>query len=609
MNRRRFALAPCALAACARPPHDAPQGWPARWDRLLITKTVENLSLRFDPDHGLLRSILGPEYRYHTKMRDCRVHPTRDSLEYALYLLEEGSTPHSDRALNIIARILNLQVTNPSSPWYGIWGWYEEEPPDRMAPADWNWADFNGALLLLIEFRHGGKLSAPLRARLRDAIGHAAHSIRRRNVSMAYTNIAVQGTFVTLAAAELLADPALAAYALDRSLRLARQIDETGSFAEYNSPTYARVTLTNLTRIRMFVRHAEALRLAARIERRAWLHLAAHWDAARLQFAGPMSRCYSNDAGYPIWLEKALQRRLGLADPEKDRSGPDGEAAIHDYRCPADLIPRFLSATPGHEHRELFSTSPETTGTTFYSKSFSLGSANRSDFWVQRRPLLAYFGDATRPPSTAQLRIVKDGYDFSSALFHSVQQQGRLLGAVSFRSPGGDRHISLDPIRDGQFECGRLFAELDFDGLPQGFTHQLENGTFTLQSSALNARFQLLDARFGAHRPQLKITAGPSSLTATFDFKPAAAPRLVRWAALPLACAAFALELAEPGQPFSPGAPRCALLSGALSLQWGSLSLTALARVATAPAHAAAFSASIAGAPAPAPRLSQEKLA
>ncbi len=610
MNRRRFALAPLTLTACTHQPNpeEAPT-WPPRWDRLLIIKAVQNTGLRFDPAHSLLQSILGPEYRYHTKMRECRVHPTRDSLEYALYLLEEGSTPAIDRARNIIDRVVNLQVTDPASKWYGIWGWYMEEPPGKMAPADWNWADFNGSLLLLIEYRHGNSLPSPLRTRVREAIRHAAYSVQRRNVSMAYTNIAVQGTFVTLAAAELLNDPALSAYALDRSLRLARQIDETGSFAEYNSPTYARVTLTNLTRIRMYVRNQEALRRAARIERRAWLSLAAHWDAARAQFAGPMSRCYANDAGYPIWLEKGLHGRLGLASPEKDRSGSDGEAAIHDYRCPDDLIPRFLSPSPGREHRELFIAQPETAGTTYFAKNFSLGSANRSGFWVQRRPLLAYFGDRARPARTLQLRIVKDGYDFSSALFHSVQQQGRVLGVVSFRNPGGDKHISLDPIKNGEFQCGRLFAELDFDGLPSGFTHKIENGALTLESSSLSARFQLIAARFGSRVPQLKATTAASSLTLTLDLKPPEAPRLVRWAATPQAYAAFALELADPGQPFSPHPARHTLDAGRLSLAWGPLSLSALARVDTAAAHEAAFSASIGGRPAPAPRLSEEKLA
>ena len=150
--------------------------------------------------------LLGPEYHYHTRLRDGRVHATRDSADYALLLLEEGSDASLNRARKVLGRVLGLQVVQPQSPWYGIWGYYLEEPADRMAPADWNWADFIGGTLLVIELRHGARLGAELRARLGEAVRHAAYSIERRNVSMDYTNIAIKGTFVTQGAAELLGD-------------------------------------------------------------------------------------------------------------------------------------------------------------------------------------------------------------------------------------------------------------------------------------------------------------------------------------------------------------------------------------------------------------------
>jgi len=88
--------------------------------------------------------------------------------------------------------------------------------------------------------------------------------VRRRNVAMSYTNIAVMGAFVTLAAAEMLGDANLAAYAPDRLRRFARAVDETGGFAEYNSPTYTHVTIANLTRLRMLVRDEDSRALGRR---------------------------------------------------------------------------------------------------------------------------------------------------------------------------------------------------------------------------------------------------------------------------------------------------------------------------------------------------------
>ena len=122
MNRREFAVAPLvAAAACSQRPVE--RSWPARWDATLIGSAIASRALRFDEDKQMIRVILGPEYRYHTKMRECQVHPTRDSLEYALYLLENGSPASIERARRILARVVALQVKDPESKWYGIWGW------------------------------------------------------------------------------------------------------------------------------------------------------------------------------------------------------------------------------------------------------------------------------------------------------------------------------------------------------------------------------------------------------------------------------------------------------------------------------------------------------
>jgi hypothetical protein len=609
LSRRTVASLPlAAIAGCAQ------RGWIADWDRELIERSVKAGDLRYDPKEHMLRVIIPPGYRYHTTLRDTQAHPTRDSLEYALSLLEEGSAPRVERARTILDRVLPLQVSDPDSKWYGIWGYYLEEPPEKMAPADWNWADFNGSYLLLIELRHGAKLVGTLRKQVRQAIAHAAESIRRRNVAMSYTNIAIMGTFVTMAAAELLGDSGLKDYARDRSLRLARQIDETGTFNEYNSPTYARVSLTSLTRYRMFVRDQETRGRMARIERRLWEHMAAHWDAARAQFAGPMSRCYSNDLGAPLWLEKSLDGRLALAQLS-DRTGADAETAIHDYRCPQDLVDRFLTPRPGREHVELFTYERAgdarfpVQGTTWFDRDFSLGTVNRGDFWNQRRPLLAYYGDRSRPPRTVVMRVVKDGYDFSSALLFSVQKGPRVLGLVNFRNPGGDRHISLDPIQDGAFKCGRLFLELRVEGLEESYVlKEVQNGV-VLASTHLSLGFKICRAVFGRHAPNLKVHKAPGNVTLTLDFKPQAKPDRVVWSEIKTAWAAFALELGGGGKLVELPAAEAALRDSSVEIVWGDLWMRGGAEVAAAAQQQETFSSRIGGQPVPIVRLSEASLA
>jgi hypothetical protein len=549
LKRRSLLAAPAALIPACGGPDGPATGWPVEWDRLLIQRAVSIQDQLYDDKVGLVTKLLGPTYQYHTRLRDMRAHPTRESLEYALWLLESGDETKAKRAFRVIERVISLQDTDPRSKWYGIWGWYFEEPPSAMQPADWNWADFNGSTLLLIELRHGARLPNELRPRVRESIRHCAASIQRRNVSMSYTNIAVKGTFVTLAAAELLQDASLLAYAQDRSQRLTAEVEKTGSFSEYNSPTYARVALTNLTRIRMFVKDPGSRERAAALERRFWLHLARHWDFPRKQFAGPMSRCYSTDIGYPLWLEKSLGGRLRLASPDNrssDRGEGAGETAVHDYRVPEDLAPLFLQDQGTRLHRELFvlPANPDVRpvqGSTYLHPSYSVGSVNRGDFWNQRRPLLVYFGTDARPAQTVTFRMVKDSYDFSSALLYSVQKDNCVLGLVSFRTPGGDRHISLDPIAGGAFQASRLFLEVDVEGLGAGFSHSLENGELSVMQPGFAFAFQVRGGRFGTMEPALKATPSSQSLVLTADLLPAGGARTVSWQATPEAWIAFTL--------------------------------------------------------------------
>lgn len=628
LSRRAFPLTAAALGGCARPPEAAAEaGWPKQWDAILLRKAVAQYDALFDEKERMVTRLVGAGYQYHTLLRDGRAHPTRDSLDYALGLLETRDAERESRARAVIDRVLTLQNTDPASKWYGIWGWYLEEPPEKMAPADWNWADFLGATLLMIEHRHGARLGDAPRARVREAIRHAAASIVRRNVSMSYTNIAAKGTFVTLAAAELLEDGALLDYAARRAVRLARAVDETGSFAEYNSPTYARVTVANLTRIRMLVRHEEARGVAARIEHRVWEHLAARWDAPRLQFAGPMSRCYSTDLGRPAWLAKGLNNRVPILEDGKDpeRFLPaDLETAIHDFQCPEPVAARFLNAELPRERRELFLLGkpgePPVQGTTYLTRAFSLGTVNRGDFWNQRRPLLGYWGGAARPVRYLGLRVIKDGYDFSSALLFSVQKAGYVLGVINFRNPGGDRHISLDPIRNGEFRSGRLFAEFDFEGFEAGWKYEFRDDVLTLATPALSAWLHVRDGRFGGRELRRRVTSGANSVVLTADLLPESGPHAVRWSDVGEAWAVFTLALGDPAEESEEFMRACreshfrlereqGVLRAAWSTPAGRLELEAGAGPAPVEAQTARFRERIDGQPVAPARISEARLA
>ncbi|HEY5914085.1 MAG TPA: hypothetical protein VJA21_26150 [Verrucomicrobiae bacterium] len=208
---------------------------PTETERLQLIEAVKKLNEQYDPQERMIRRAFSSP-GYHTTLKGGQVHPTRDSLSYAVALLNTEAPEWQKEAEEILRKVISLQDQDPNSKTYGIWSWFLEEPLDRMSPPDWNWADFCGVQLLQVALFHRSRLPADLAERVDAAIRHAARSIQRRNVGPGYTNIALMGTYVTLIAAELYGLDDLREYAIQRLRRFHDYTLEQGAFTEYNSP-------------------------------------------------------------------------------------------------------------------------------------------------------------------------------------------------------------------------------------------------------------------------------------------------------------------------------------------------------------------------------------
>ena len=526
------AHASLALAADWTPPTPAQL---ARLDRALASSHAQ-----YDPAEQMLRRPFSSP-GYHTTLKGGFVHGTKDSLAYAVGLLDTGRATDLERAVAIIRRVVALQDTDPSSKTYGIWSWFLEEPLAKMSPPDFNWADFNGVSLLQIARDHRNRLPVDLARAVDDSILYACRAIKKRNVGPSYTNIAIMGTYVTLVAGELYDLPEFKIYGLDRLRRFHDYTVENGAFEEYNSPTYTIIALAELSRLQAHVRSPAARPMIDTLVRRAWEEIATHFHSPTRQWAGPHSRAYAS-----------LNRSTALAVIQRGTGGrvdlgaddPDREELRLPLACPPDLAPLFGPLTAPRTVTETFIKRTDTVGTTYLHPQFALGSVNRGDLWNQRRPLLLHFGSAARP-GYVQLRFLKDNYDFSSALFTGAQREGLVLGTVHLITDGGDTHISLDKVKAGKIRARDLRIRFEVGG-PAAPQVQVDAQGITTPD--LNIAITFARARFDGR--EAVITPGGDQNTRWLDAVFYSGPeREFDLAAVDEAFAAFAISVGAPTEP------------------------------------------------------------
>jgi hypothetical protein len=448
----------------------------------------------FDPSESLIEqlhpgAVYAPVHTRHLKSETG--HLTRDSLQYAMVLLARNGEGDAARAKDILHRCFELQGRRPGDSRDGLWHYVAEESVFDWPFPDFNWADFNGLTLLTIWHLAGGLLDDETREGIREALRRAAGCIRTRNVDLRYTNIAVKGTFVTLATAELLGDDELLAYATDRMKRLHAEIFRTASFTEYNSPVYAAISIAGLASIDMFVRDEPSKDLAREIQHLFWRHIANHFHVPTRELAGPHSRAYAArlhdfsyflgtllcratggeiryglserdlpfHAYYGVFLEPDLPddalrllRDTGRTDFVVERTDPRDQISAwwrpmlppdtRDPKRKIDGIPAVIS--------------------TLLCPEFCLGTVNLMDGWDQRHNLIAYWNGGGEKPSYLRHRYLHDECPCCSGCFASRQENSTAL-AAAFLAEYADEHVSF-PASEIEAEFLGPVLEIENEG-------------------------------------------------------------------------------------------------------------------------------------------------
>lgn len=451
----------------------------------VVLKEIEKTDAKYDPAVHLVRSTQSVHYHSDVKV-ETKIHSTMASFNYAVALLDSRKPEFRERAFDVLRAAIALQDQNPGSKTYGVWPYSLEEPlPTKKTPADRNWADFCAVPIISILNNHNDILPSDLKNGTQNALLLAAKEIRMRDVRPDYTNISLMGLYVCYMTADKYNDSDLMDYARRRLKSFYDCTLLNKGFIEYNSPNYFKLSLDEVLRLKEHVVNPEDHAMLDSVYNTGWSIIARHYHQPTAQWAGPHGRCYSVLLSPPTysWLYTSSG---GIINPDTPVDFSKEKNPVLKHKIPARLMhyfidPKFprmeidtfirggqnIELNPMVSYQEsdkgVWIKTKEIIGKSYFTKDYVLSSANQSCLWNQRRPLIAYWGTQQKPVSM-QIRFLHNMYDYASANIFCAQDSTNVLGAINFTTNGGDRHVTIDVIKDATIKATDLRLRFEFTG-------------------------------------------------------------------------------------------------------------------------------------------------
>jgi hypothetical protein len=551
-------------------------------EKQIVTGWLNTLHTRYDPAEKLIKTTLNG-YNYHTDATSGIYHEVRISFDYAVGLLDLGSTEYKQRALDIIEKAISLQDQNQHSKSYGVWPYYQEEPlATKKSPVDYNWADFCGVRLLDIWMGHQEDLPETLKVKIKESLILAAVAIKKRNVGPDYTNIAIMGTYVTYMVSHLFGIAEIKNYAQTGLQTFYNYTLDKNGFTEYNSPTYTIEAIDELERMKRHIVEPGAKQIIESLYTIGWKMIARHYHKPSAQWTGPHSRCYSSIVSYTFYniLKQSSDGQISL---EKDAIRSDVKIK---HKMPTELLSYFLSPVFPCTETDIFEkTEPQIIGNSYLVSNYAFSTANRSCLWNQRRPFLAYWGNIQKP-KYLQVRFLHNLYDFSCADIYTLQKENSALSLINFSNNGGDMHISIDRISNGKFKATDLRLRFEFGNCSKDnmVIPSSNNSPFSLVTDMLQFNIQLFKSTFGNYNGHWE--KGSDSKTAWVDFVIYSGSELeFDLNAINEAVLGYTFSMGDTGSTFPLDTPQSQINNQKLNALWNGLSLEVPVKPQPEPSH------------------------
>lgn len=443
-------------------------------ENTFLTNALEYLDQRYNAKERLIQvsTLQEPERinNIHSKARSHfkKIHSIRSSIIYAYYLLK-ADRKTVQRAIDVIATVLDFQQNSPLKEYYGLWPYYSEEPLHQMPLPDPNQAAFILSPLLMIYKNHRNRLPADLARRIEQACCAAVIFIVNRNTGLQYSHIVSLECRVCVLCGELFSRPEFINYGMQKIEKFMHYVYANGDFSEFNSPTVSLLMATSFGIMLGNVQNERVLETTRQLNHFLWNSLARHYHFATKQLVGPFSRCYQDFLGKEemLILDYALGRKNNTLFSEILFSS--GNFNVEQTTCPPKFYPFFSGQKTVEYSQRLISHGSSypffghaQIATTYIQPKYALGTFNRHELWEERRPLIAHFGNSHNLYSL-RVRCLLNHYDFSSAQLHCVQVKNSVLGHVCFATNRGIQHMD-NTNYNGKTEISDLRIRFEING-------------------------------------------------------------------------------------------------------------------------------------------------
>ncbi|MFH1007814.1 MAG: hypothetical protein V1800_09970 [Candidatus Latescibacterota bacterium] len=437
------------------------------------TQNIERAQKLFEQSKSYAESVFDPVVGLCYTRMNWKTHMVRDSLLYALALLEGEDSAQIERARAMVEVVISTQNLDPESPHFGSYKWNWEDTHTGVMNA----AEFIVPSLIHIYLAYPSKVPEAFRERVLQSIEKAQVAIRNRMLHLNYTNIALLSIFSQIAGGEILNSEEFRTRGHHRLNEWITQTDTQGAPTEFNSPTYSAVDLFALAWMRRFI-PSEEVRIKARImEERIWMQLAVHYHPPTRQLGGPWSRGYQNDVvGGSGLVKMILYKELGeehcpdisdLRRFDMDHSMLWGLlTALLEFHLPDHIRNLFERKTFPYLTRETTDVVANEVHpsdiTTYQTASFSLGSAGYNYHFIEHaNNLLLHFQGRKRSQVLyTRLHVNDEIYgtsqhglmeslrtnDNDQGVFRSAQERGKVIGLYGLRGRTMAKGVRVDLV-------------------------------------------------------------------------------------------------------------------------------------------------------------------